>query len=64
MTFVEEFPSLKFILTTETDDKIEFIPLAQVEKHCLDKQKVKDIIFKYVRSIELQIKIKKELGLM
>lgn len=68
--FLEEHPNLKGNIKTEVVG-LGIRPI-QVDPHvCLnhihetqiDKQKVKRIIEKYVRSLELQGKIKKDLGL-
>lgn len=54
MTFKEEFPSLKKegILTVDgLDVNIEIIPLASVQRCCIDKERVKEKISKAMRMI-------------
>lgn len=46
MSFEEKFPSLKDKITNEDSCGIDFVYLEDVEKHCLDKQKLKETIEK------------------
>ena len=52
MKFEEEFPSLvKFVMVA---GKYEILPVAAVENHCLDKQRVRDILERGAANAEQQ----------
>jgi len=75
MNFKKEFPSLDTItfighLIPKNGKESSFIPKIDVEKHCLDKQRVRDAIEKVFskgprswRATKRHIELKKELGL-
>jgi len=46
MTFEEEFPSLKGLMYNDEGEIYDFIFRQAIQKHCLDKQRVKEVIEK------------------
>jgi hypothetical protein len=78
MTFEDDFPSLKGCVSRELDcsnkdhyDMWDALPLVQVEKHCLDKVRVREAWIKFVNSVGLcdektvkaKIQFQKDLGM-
>lgn len=70
-SFEEEFPELKNALSISHDDNRYYCPEA-IQEHCLSKQRVKEVIDKYIvektEGIRFgkpinPMKLKKELGL-
>ena len=68
MTFEEQFPSLKHLELNKGLSDIEEVLVKDTLKHCLDKQRVKDAIDKFILGNTildgLNEELLKELGLL
>ena len=66
MKFEENFPSLK-LLYFESDPIDDYVYTEDVQKHCLDKAKVKEALERFLKKINVKwddwIEFKKALGL-